>query len=109
MQSAYFTANREAKSARIPLSKSAADGEKNMSMADRDGFIWHDGKLVPWREATTHVLTHTLHYGTVSYTHLATAVTSGTPLRTNSPNITASLLPSPPGRNESAPTSMAKA
>jgi branched-chain amino acid aminotransferase len=24
-----------------------------MSMADRDGFIWHDGKLVPWREATT--------------------------------------------------------
>ncbi len=34
-----------------------------MSMADRDGFIWSDGKLVPWREATTHVLTHSLHYG----------------------------------------------
>jgi len=34
-----------------------------MSMADRDGFIWYDGKLVPWRDATTHVLTHTLHYG----------------------------------------------
>ena len=34
-----------------------------MSMADRDGLIWYDGKLVPWREATTHVLTHTLHYG----------------------------------------------
>ena len=34
-----------------------------MSMSDRDGFIWHDGKLVPWREATTHVLTHSLHYG----------------------------------------------
>jgi branched-chain amino acid aminotransferase len=34
-----------------------------MSMADRDGFIWHDGQLVPWREATTHVLTHSLHYG----------------------------------------------
>jgi branched-chain amino acid aminotransferase len=34
-----------------------------MSMADRDGFIWHDGKLVPWRQATTHVLTHSLHYG----------------------------------------------
>ena len=32
-------------------------------MADRDGFIWYDGKMVPWREATTHVLTHTLHYG----------------------------------------------
>ncbi|MCL2635957.1 MAG: branched-chain amino acid transaminase [Betaproteobacteria bacterium] len=34
-----------------------------MSMADRDGFIWQDGKLIPWREATTHVLTHSLHYG----------------------------------------------
>ncbi|MCK6404865.1 MAG: branched-chain amino acid transaminase [Rhodocyclaceae bacterium] len=34
-----------------------------MSMSDRDGFIWMDGKLVPWREATTHVLTHSLHYG----------------------------------------------
>ncbi|MGB4911449.1 MAG: branched-chain amino acid transaminase [Candidatus Dechloromonas phosphoritropha] len=34
-----------------------------MSMADRDGFIWQDGQLVPWREATTHVLTHSLHYG----------------------------------------------
>ena len=33
------------------------------SMADRDGWIWHDGKLVPWRSATTHVLTHSLHYG----------------------------------------------
>jgi branched-chain amino acid aminotransferase len=32
-------------------------------MADRDGHIWYDGKLVPWRDATTHVLTHTLHYG----------------------------------------------
>jgi len=34
-----------------------------MSMSDRDGVIWYDGKMVPWREATTHVLTHTLHYG----------------------------------------------
>ncbi|KAA0890054.1 branched-chain amino acid transaminase [Pusillimonas sp. ANT_WB101] len=34
-----------------------------MSMSDRDGIIWYDGKLVPWREATTHVLTHSLHYG----------------------------------------------
>jgi branched-chain amino acid aminotransferase len=33
------------------------------SMADRDGWIWYDGKLVPWRDATTHVLTHSLHYG----------------------------------------------
>ena len=29
---------------------------------DRDGFIWLDGKLVPWREANVHVLTHALHY-----------------------------------------------
>ena len=34
-----------------------------MSMADRDGEIWYDGKLVPWRDANTHVLTHSLHYG----------------------------------------------
>ena len=34
-----------------------------MSFDDRDGVIWFDGKLVPWREARTHVLTHTLHYG----------------------------------------------
>jgi branched-chain amino acid aminotransferase len=32
-------------------------------MADRDGVMWLDGKLVPWRAATTHVLTHALHYG----------------------------------------------
>jgi branched-chain amino acid aminotransferase len=29
----------------------------------RDGVIWHDGKLVPWKDARTHVLTHGLHYG----------------------------------------------
>ncbi|WP_405418513.1 branched-chain amino acid transaminase [Marinobacter flavimaris] len=34
-----------------------------MSMADRDGVIWMDGEMVPWRDAKTHVLTHTLHYG----------------------------------------------
>jgi branched-chain amino acid aminotransferase len=34
-----------------------------MSLSDKDGWIWYDGKMVPWREATTHVLTHTLHYG----------------------------------------------
>src|SRR5256712_4332607 len=34
-----------------------------LSMADRDGSIWYDGKLVEWRSATTHVLTHSLHYG----------------------------------------------
>ncbi len=34
-----------------------------MSFSDRDGVIWMDGAMVPWRDATTHVLTHTLHYG----------------------------------------------
>ena len=34
-----------------------------MSFANRDGVIWYDGELVPWREAQTHVLTHSLHYG----------------------------------------------
>jgi len=34
-----------------------------MAMDDRDGVIWLDGEWLPWREAKTHVLTHTLHYG----------------------------------------------
>lgn len=34
-----------------------------MTMDDRDGVIWLDGELVAWREAKTHVLTHSLHYG----------------------------------------------
>ena len=33
------------------------------NFADRDGVIWFDGELVPWRDARVHVLTHTLHYG----------------------------------------------
>ena len=34
-----------------------------MSLANRDGVIWMDGEMVPWRDAKVHVLTHTLHYG----------------------------------------------
>lgn len=34
-----------------------------MSFDDRDGVIWFDGELIPWRDARVHVLTHTLHYG----------------------------------------------
>jgi branched-chain amino acid aminotransferase len=34
-----------------------------MTMAHRDGLIWHNGSTVDWRDAQTHVLTHTLHYG----------------------------------------------
>ncbi len=33
------------------------------NFADRDGVIWFDGEMVPWRDAKVHVLTHTLHYG----------------------------------------------
>jgi branched-chain amino acid aminotransferase len=32
-------------------------------LSDRDGWIWFDGQMRPWRDCTTHVLTHTLHYG----------------------------------------------
>ena len=32
------------------------------SFDDRDGWIWFDGKLVPWREANVHILTHAMHY-----------------------------------------------
>lgn len=34
-----------------------------MSNIINNGVIWFDGKMVPWRDATVHVLTHTLHYG----------------------------------------------
>jgi branched-chain amino acid aminotransferase len=36
-------------------------------MDDRDGFIWIDGKLVPWRDSRMHVLTHALHYGSAVF------------------------------------------
>ncbi|MGD9784077.1 MAG: branched-chain amino acid aminotransferase [Hyphomicrobiaceae bacterium] len=34
---------------------------------DRDGFIWFDGALVPWREAKLHLLTHALHYASAVF------------------------------------------
>lgn len=34
---------------------------------DRDGFIWLDGKMIPWRDANTHILTHALHYGSAVF------------------------------------------
>ncbi|SMF67548.1 branched-chain amino acid aminotransferase [Allosphingosinicella indica] len=37
------------------------------SFDDRDGWIWFDGKLVPWREANVHVLTHALHYASAVF------------------------------------------
>jgi branched-chain amino acid aminotransferase len=44
--------------------------DKSMTLIpfhDRDGFIWMDGKLIPWREAQVHVLTHALHYGSAVF------------------------------------------
>ena len=38
-----------------------------MSYADRDGYIWMDGKEVPWRDANIHILTHSLHYGVAAF------------------------------------------
>lgn len=42
---------------------SKANATQPPPMSDRDGVIWFDGEMVPWRDAKTHVLTHTLHYG----------------------------------------------
>ena len=39
----------------------------SLTMADRDGFIWFDGEILPWREVKTHVLTHALHYGSAVF------------------------------------------
>lgn len=38
-----------------------------LAFDDRDGFIWVDGRMVPWREAKLHVLTHSLHYGNACF------------------------------------------
>ncbi|HEB79536.1 MAG TPA: branched-chain amino acid aminotransferase, partial [Rhodospirillales bacterium] len=37
------------------------------SFDDRDGLIWYDGEMVPWREAKLHVLTHALHYASAVF------------------------------------------
>jgi branched-chain amino acid aminotransferase len=34
---------------------------------DRDGEIWYDGEMVPWRDATLHVLSHALHYASAVF------------------------------------------
>ena len=48
-----------------------------MSMSDRDGKIWFDGKLVDWRDAKIHVLTHTLHYGCGAFEGVRAYKTAG--------------------------------
>jgi branched-chain amino acid aminotransferase len=37
------------------------------SFDDRDGLIWMDGQLVPWRDSKVHVLTHAMHYGSAVF------------------------------------------
>ena len=37
------------------------------SYDDRDGFIWMNGKLVEWRSANVHILTHALHYASAVF------------------------------------------
>ncbi|HYC65773.1 MAG TPA: branched-chain amino acid aminotransferase [Reyranellaceae bacterium] len=39
----------------------------SLGMHDRDGYIWIDGELKPWRDVKTHVLTHALHYGSAVF------------------------------------------
>jgi len=34
---------------------------------DRDGFIWYDGGLRPWRDANVHILTHAMHYASAVF------------------------------------------
>lgn len=38
-----------------------------LPLSDRDGVIWMDGELVPWRDSKVHVLTHSLHYGSTVF------------------------------------------
>ena len=37
------------------------------SFDDRDGLIWFDGEMVPWRDARVHVLSHALHYASAVF------------------------------------------
>jgi branched-chain amino acid aminotransferase len=39
----------------------------SLTMDDRNGFIWCDGEILPWREVKAHVLTHALHYGSAVF------------------------------------------
>ena len=39
----------------------------NVDFADRDGAIWMDGRLIPWRDANMHFLSHSLHYGSAVF------------------------------------------
>jgi len=51
----------------------------NTTMHDRDGMIWLDGELVPWRDAQLHFLTHSLHYGMAVFEGVRTYETAEGP------------------------------
>ena len=38
-----------------------------LSFDDRDGLIWLNGELIPWRDAKLHVLSHGLHYASAVF------------------------------------------
>lgn len=61
-------------------------------MHDRDGWIWYDGSLVPWRSATTHVLTHSLHYGLAVFEGVRVYATGRGPALFRLPDHTQRLL-----------------
>src|SRR3954470_14154801 len=55
---------RGAKLSSVPrLRRSLPVSSAGLPLDDRDGVIWYNGKLVPWRDAKVHVLVHSLHYG----------------------------------------------
>ena len=53
---------RQAKTQYVAICCGEEDAMSMIPFDDRDGFIWYDGRLVPWREAKLHVLSHGLHY-----------------------------------------------
>jgi len=55
---AVFPKNSRSKSKRVHMAQ---------AFSDRDGFIWIDGKVMPWREANVHILTHGLHYASAVF------------------------------------------
>jgi branched-chain amino acid aminotransferase len=60
------------RSAGVAVRERLASGKGNSIMAlipfhDRDGSIWMDGALMPWRDAKLHVLSHALHYGSAVF------------------------------------------
>lgn len=58
---------RKTKRARGKLCDVKGQGMADLDFGDRDGAIWLDGALVPWRDAQVHVLSHALHYASAVF------------------------------------------